>query len=123
MKSNSVLLVKARPATFKNTPSTPFTDAIDALPKPAERAQGLTSKWLAPAEPARSGFPAIAPNVLIAAKQNDMIVFFIFLDELEVVQINRSHYTEPFQDLLSDSWNLNMNDVSTRCDWNVSFIF
>jgi hypothetical protein len=54
------LFTCANPAMFPNMASTPRTDAEFASPQHAERAQGLMSSCVAPADPARSGFPASA---------------------------------------------------------------
>jgi hypothetical protein len=74
----SVFRTNAKPATFRNDASIPLTLAIAELAKAAFRAHGLMSNWLAPAEPARSGFPANATvdQVVTAAIINES--FFIF---------------------------------------------
>jgi hypothetical protein len=77
--STSVLLTRDSPATFPNMDSTPRKDAVLAIPQPAERAQGLISSWVAPAEPARSGFPAIrvAPAISGSAIKSAIDLFIV----------------------------------------------
>jgi hypothetical protein len=48
----------AKPATFKNIASRPFTDDIPADPQAALLAQGLINNSVEPAEPALSSLPA-----------------------------------------------------------------
>jgi hypothetical protein len=76
--------VKARPATFKNTLSTPVTDESDALPNPEERAHGFTSKWLAPADPDLSGLPANIVAVIPKIRVNDIIDFFMIVSRFSI---------------------------------------
>jgi hypothetical protein len=84
VKSSSVFLVKARPATLRNTLSTPVTEEREALPKPEERAHGFTSKWLAPADPDLSGFPAKSVNDIPKIRVSDMIDFFMIVIRISI---------------------------------------
>jgi hypothetical protein len=72
-------LVNASPATFKNTLSTPVTEERDELPNPEERAHGFTSRWLAPADPDLSGFPAKTAETIPKIKERDIIDFFMIV--------------------------------------------
>ena len=58
-KSISVLFVWAKPAMLPYMASTPEIEAELAKPQPADRAQGLINNCVAPADPARSGLPAM----------------------------------------------------------------
>jgi hypothetical protein len=84
VKSSSVFFVKAKPATFKKTLSTPVTDDRDELPNPEERAHGLTNKWLAPADPDLSGFPANIVAVSPKIRVNDIIDFFMIVSRFSI---------------------------------------
>ena len=79
VKSSSVFLMKASPATLRKTLSTPLTEASEELANPEVRAQGLTKRWLAPAAPDLSGFPANAEVSVTKRIANVKIVFFMIV--------------------------------------------
>ena len=75
--ANSFFSMNAKPATLLNVDSNPVTLAMLVPARPLEAAHGLMSNWPAPADPARSGFPAHATPITIRPIKNVVVCFFM----------------------------------------------